>query len=666
MKLVNVTTLMSLLLTSFSVMAGSDAKVFPVKAIFYDDRSESVLDARFRLKVKEIGTTALAANINRSLSTALKDKVGPLDRKTADHTFVVSFHVPRATSYSVDKGNGNSDLVAAVTASLYFTNVITGEILTTISRTVVSRAVIANNGHVDVETGNLYSQSLNTLITDLADAAAKDFSPTIVDARVTDQVGNMLVLDAGYIKGIQSGDSLNDSSSQLIKVVYAAESYSIAERVLADNVGAGVVFQKYMSHASDGKIKPRTIVLVETKPEGFSKEYIANLFSEMLGDKAPLSIIQVNSGFYDLLKVVVQQASLGGTDTANRKVPDLFIRLRVAEPIVYEAHTNLDFQKRRHYETVAFADIVDSNGRVNFSAIGKNDIDDVIIRNVGPGIPERKEVSIKNSLLDLAQKLSQMSELRREQVEVQTDASGSVSIASSGKVFSPQQKGIVLRKAKIMLNKVAQQVWMPTVEAFVEPGEDVSKMQLSIGLPVISPEEKVSAGNVFEVQRLGITPRSAYAFSVCGPIESLGNIATPSLLDFAAQALGAKMPGMLYAPSIIEGAKNLINPSNNFESEVRWTIPPVSMCVQPVERVTASEDKCTTTCERPIAARYTLRVKLGSEVVSRSAFESQFKTTDFYKETPVSQLSRLVDSDLIDEARILLDKAAEKVIFQTK
>ena len=87
---------------------------------------------------------------------------------------------------------------------------------------------------------------------------------------------------------------LNDSSGQLIEVVYAADGYSLAQRVLADNVGTGVVFHKYLSHASDGKLKPRTVVLVEAKPDGFPKEYIAQLFSELVGDKAPLSIIQGN------------------------------------------------------------------------------------------------------------------------------------------------------------------------------------------------------------------------------------------------------------------------------------------------------------------------------------------------------------------------------------
>lgn len=59
-------------------------------------------------------------------------------------------------------------------------------------------------------------------------------------------------------------------------------------------------------------------------------------------------------------------------------------------------------------------------------------------------------------------------------------------------------------------------------------------------------------------------------------------------------------------------------------------------------------------------------MKAGSEVVSRSGFESQFKSTGFYKETATDQLKHLIDSDLIDEAQILLDKAADKIIFQAK
>ncbi|MEJ1959298.1 MAG: hypothetical protein WDM70_07605 [Nitrosomonadales bacterium] len=299
---------------------------------------------------------------------------------------------------------------------------------------------------------------------------------------------------------------------------------------------------------------------------------------------------------------------------------------------------------------------------MNFSAIGKDVIEDKIIRNVGAGFAERREVSVKNALVDLANKLAKLSEPNRDQVEVTAGAY----IASAGKVFFPQQKGVVLRKAKIQLGKSSQQVWIPTTEAFVEPGEDVNKMHLSLGLPLINPEEKIEAGNVFEVQRLGVTPHSAQTFTVCGPAESLGALLTPSLLDLTSQALGNKMPGMFYAPSVVEDAKNLIRASSNFESPVQWKIPAIDMCVQPVERVNAGEDQCPSQCDRPITARYTLRVKAGSEIVSRTGFEGQFRSTSFYKETPADQIKRLIDSDLIDEAQTLLDKAADKINFQAK
>jgi len=667
-SLVRTAALVALLLNSFSLWAGSDAKVFPVAAFFYDNTEKSTLDSNFRAKVDEIGIPVLGSKIKGSLTAAFKDKVGPLDRHTAERTFVVSFHVPRATSYSVNKGNGNSDLVASVTASLYFTNVLTGEILTTISNTVVSRAVISNNAKMDVEKGKLFAQALDTLIADLANDGARNFSPSVIDAKITDNIGNLIVLNAGYSKGIQTGDSLNDSSGQLIEVVYAADGYSLAQRVLADNVGTGVVFHKYLSHASDGKLKPRTVVLVEAKPDGFPKEYIAQLFSELVGDKAPLSIIQVNPGFANMLQTVVQDVNvkLSTSDTANRKTPDLFIRLRVPEPIIYEAHTNLDFQTTRHYKSLAFADIVDSNGRVNFSAVGKNVIDDSITHNVGPGIPERREVSIKNALIDLAQKLGKLSEPRREQVAVVPDASGDAYIANAGKFFAPQQKGVVLHKVKVQMDKGSQQVWLPITEASVESGADPAKMRLSLGLPLTNPVVAVGVDNVFEIQRLGITPLSAYTFSVCGPSESLGTVLTPSLLDLTENSLSNKMPGILYAPSVKEDAADLIGTGNNFERAVNWQIPPIAFCIQPVERVTTGDDKCTDHCERPITARYTLRVKAGNDVVSRSGFESQFKSTDFYKETPVDQIVRLVDADLIDQAQLLLDKDANVVSFIAK
>lgn len=649
---------------SFAAWADNEAKVFPVDDLFYDDTDQSALDINFRTELKTIGLPAVVANIHKSLANAFKGKMGPLDENTANSTFAVSFQVPRATSYSVNKGNGNSDLVAAVTASLYFTNILTGEILTTISRTVVSRAVISNDASIEDEKKKLFAQAFNTLINDLAVAAAQDFNPIEVKAKITDRIGNLLVLDAGYKKGIQTGDSLEDNSSQLIQVVYAADGYSLAQRILADNVGTGVIFHKYLSHASNGRLKPRTVVLVESQPDGFKKEYIAQLFSELVGDKAPLSIIQVDPGFYKLLNDVVRNGFLLNKDVSSRKIPSLFIRLRVTNPIVYETKTNLDYVTVRHYETFAFADIVDSNGRVNISAVGKDVIADNITNNIGPNTNERREVSIKNALIDLAQKLGKLSEPHREQVNVVPDPSGNLYINSEGKFFAPQQKGIVLHKVNVDLGSGPQKLWAPITEAFVGDSVDTNKMQLSLGLPLSDPIEDVKLGGVFEMEQIGTTPRSANAFTVCGPTVSLGTVTTPFLINLAENSLSNKMPGLLYVPSIQESANKLINHGNNFEGAVNWKIPLIPFCVQPVDHVNFGKDICTDHCERPITAKYTLRVRSGSEVVSHTTFQSKFESTDFYKQISPDELNGLINSDLIDVAQQLFDKDADIINFK--
>jgi hypothetical protein len=658
---------MALALVGTAAFAGDgEAKVFPVRAYFYDAQDSSPLDPRFRAMVSKSDAKVLSAKVHATLGSALKDKIGPLDRNTAGRTFAVSFHVSRAISYSIDKGNGNSDLVASLTASLYFTNVLSGEILTTLSKTVITRSVVSNSGLLDDEKEQLFAQASELLLSDLADAAAKNFSPNVIDLRVTDVAGKLLVLDAGINKGIQSGDSLSDISGQLVSVVYSGETYAVAQRILADGAGPGTVFRKYLTHATDGQVKPRTVVLVESLPQGFSREYVAQLFSELVGDKAPLSVVLVNPGFGQLLRVITQQASLDVSDSARRNTPELFVRLRVADPIVYEGLTNLDFKTVRHYETLAFADIVDTSARVVFSVMGKDVIDDSITRGVGPGFAERREVSVKNALLDLAAKLGKLAVARRDRLEVASVEGELGMVDAAGKSYAPKQVGMVLRRFTSSDSgkaKNAPPLWIPVTESWLDDGESAGKKQLSMQLALDAQFDKINVGDVFEVQLLGTSPLSAQIFSLCGSSESLGNVQTPSLVDLAANALGARMPGMLYAMTVPETAKLLISPGTGFVKSVTWNLPASGLCVLPVERVNASDAQCTVQCETSLTARYTLRVKKGAEVLAKPAFEGQFRSSSFYKQIDPEQLKKLIDADLVDEAQKLLGKAAEKVTF---
>lgn len=643
--------------------AASDARVFPLRAFFHDDKVGSTLDARFRAEVAAQTPARLAAELHQQMTAAFGARIGPLDRSTIGRTFVASFQATRAIAYKVPKGNGNVDLVASVSASLYFTNVQTGEILKTLSDSVVSQATVPGSQPIDGAVRQQFARALQAVMKELVDKAAVEFTPTNIDVKVTDLSGNLLVLDTGHRKGVQLGDSLSDASGQLIEVVYAAADYAVAQRVLADQAGPGSVFQKYLSHASDGKVRPRTVVFVESVPNGYSKEYVAQMFSELVGTKAPLSMVLVSPGFVEVLSTVTQQASLTRSDTATRRTPEQVIRLRVEEPIIYEARTNLDFKKLRHYETLAFADVIDTEGRINFSAVGKDTIDDTISNEIGPGMEERREVTVKNALLNLAERFATLSEQRQERIEIVAGAAGAAAVVGTGRVFAPQQRGMVLRQVTARVGKDSQKVWLPTTEAYVEPGADPARLPLSPGLTLQSPEQPILPGQLFEVRRFGTTPRSAQRFRLCEEApESLGNTRTPSLIALATQALSQQMPGMFYAPDMPASIDRLIKPASNFSSTIAWKLPTtIPTCVQPVERVNVGEAQCAATCERPLSARYTLRVRSGADILARPMAEAQFRSGGYYVQTEAAQLVRLIDADLIDEAAPLLDKVAAQI-----
>jgi len=641
------------------------AKLFPVQGFFYDSAEDSKLDPLFREFVRQQSVASLAKRVHDALVPAFGARVGRLDQRSAGNTFAVSFHITRANSFVVDKGNGNSDVVVTLTGGVYFTNVISGEILTTLSRTVISRAVVARQADLATERRGLFGQALDTLLVDLTTEAPKNFNPVIIETQLTDRLGGLLVFDAGYKQGISAGDRLEDSADNLVDIVYAAENYSVGRMVVDANLSLGSTFQKFNAHPASGKDRPRVAVVVESLPAGYGKDYIARMFSEFLGDGAPLSVVQINTGFTQLLRTVREQdgVELSAMKPAERQPPGFLIRLRVPEPVFYEAGTNLDFEKQRYYESRAFADVIDNTGRVIFSAAGVDVIKDKIVRGIGPGPDERREVLIKNALTDLGKKLAQIGEVSRDRAEIVSVSDSDYQINSQGRVYSERQQGIVLHKTSARAGKEKREILMPLFEASVKDPA-WQKTTLSLGLPIDTSKSKAQAGHVFETLRIGTAPRSAASLAACGPAESLGNSRTPALMEMTSAALGQRMPGMLYAPDAVPLTDGVIGESSGFIRKFPWNLPRVVYCIQPVERVNVGEEQCAAQCDRQIQARYTLRVKKGAEILSRIGFESQYKSTGYYgKTTGSEQVMRMLAADVMDEAFGLLQKSVEKLVF---
>jgi len=647
-----------------SAMAAADARVFPVAGVFWNE-SNSAIDQRF-LRAQD--TSKLRQQVEAALDAAFAGRTGPLNKQTAGDTFAVSFHLTRMASYTAQKADRNIELRTPVTGSIYFTNVVTGEILFTATSTNAAVALLApealQGADRQVEEDKLYATSLSALIAQLSRQAGTDFQPRAVEATVQGNSNGLLLLSAGYRVGIQSGDSLEDEHGNLIKVAYAGPDYAAAQVVLADDVRNGAVFHKFVVGKIDGRLRPRATVVTGALPAGFSAEYLTQLFSEELGAKAPLTMVQVNPGFSSLINSVLQKADLSNTIAAQRDTPDLLIRLRVGEPILYEAKTNLAFKTTRMVAAEAYAELIDTSGRVLFAASGRDNQKTEVTNGLDLAPAARREIAIKNALLTLAQQMGTLAEGKPDTAKVVRAGADGVYVATPNLVYAPKAPGYVLRPTRFTVGGKPVTLPFPLYEAVAEQraGGDTRLGNL---LPLAKDKPAITPGDLFEVLHLGTAPRTAATFGLCQDSENLGSVATPQFEQLVSVALAQSMPGQYYAGEVRQQADEVINVRNGFNHNLQWDIPPVNTCVQPVQRVEVVNEECGETCQKSMNARYTLRVRSDNVVGAKLGLESKFRSSGYQPSSGVADVMKLIQLDVADEARKLLSGLAAKLVLPT-
>lgn len=647
-----------------AALAGADARVFPVAGVFWTENNTAI-DQRY-LRAQD--TAKLAQQVKAALDAAFSGRIGVLNKQTAGDTFAVSFHLTRMASYTAKKADRNVELRTPVTGSIYFTNVVTGEILFTATSTNAAIALLAPQALEGVgrqaEEDKLYTASLTALIEQLSKKAGADFQPRAIEANVTGNSNGLLLLSAGYKQGLQSGDNLEDERGNLIKVVYAGGNYAAAQVVLADDVRTGATFHKFVVGKIDGRLRPRAAVVTGQVPAGFSAEYLTQLFSEELGAKAPLTMVQVNPGFASLLNAVVQKADLSNKSTAQRDTPDLLIRLRIGEPVQYETTTNLNFQSTRGVAAEAYAELIDTSGRVLFAASGRDSQKTTVTNGLDLAPAARREIAIKNALLTLAQSMGNMAEAKPDTAKVVRAGADGVFVSTPEQVYAGKAPGYVLHPTQFTVGGKTMTLPFPLYEAVAEQRAG-TETRLGNLLPLTKDKPAVAPGDLFEVLRLGTAPKSATAFSLCPDSENLGSVTTPQFDNLASVALAQAMPGQYYAADVRKLADETISVRNGFNSNLQWDIPAVRTCIQPVQRVDAGAEECGEACQKSMTARYTLRVRTDNVVGAKLGLESKFRSSGYQKSSGAADVAQMIQLDVIDEAQKLLSGLATKLVLPT-
>jgi hypothetical protein len=642
----------ALALTSVSAIGAEGSyKLFPVAAVFStssNDPGDSKIDSDFSAAVSgEDG----GKYFDESFRAAFPGSVANIDNANKRRTFVVSLQIARASKYVVGKPDGTDDVYLPLTGSIYFTNVITGEVLYTLTKTEIKFATVTHeasaNGSRRVQA--LFRENFEELVSTLIKEAVGQFHPSIISAVVRSEWKGLAILDGGREQGISREDTLVDPQGNELLVVSAGPTYSIGKMQLGV-ISRGSTFSRVSNQTLAEIRRPRVLPIVENAPRDFPEQTLVQLLSDSLGAKSAISLIPVNRTYQSVLTTVASKIDISQEKIRQRELPNFFFRLNIPEPIAYEVPTNLDYKTRRVYEAIAIAQMVDRSGRVLYSGIGRNRIEDEVTSGIAFNDSARKEVVIKNALIDLANRFGSEMKFSDAELAVKTggkeitlqDDLGMLSKGASWRVYRSigKQDGI------------NGDVRVPTWDISVT---EVSSGQANaiLDLPIVDGAPEPAIGDVVFLNGVtgsGLVTRKR--FGPC-PEQKLGAIGIPGYGELAQSVFASNFKAPYFSRGLGVKISELVSAGSGFKSDLAVTDVPVDYCVEPAYRVDTGEAKCSgDACGDVATIRLTYRIRIGvaaGEIKVRQGLESKLTAGMLPKATPLAARASALQADMRDE-----------------
>lgn len=161
--------------------------------------------------------------------------------------------------------------------------------------------------------------------------------------------------------------------------------------------------------ADDGR-KPRLMPV--TGEQDANAGSVADIFARDIGFKAPFQITPVDVHFDQTRALITRAAncvdwsrlpSMAEASGIRKDAPDFFLRFQpVASPVSVQSGAG-DTKTAERFHTLVAAQVVDRFGKVVYSELGDNDYTVERTRGSGLGLPQAREISLKNATTKLAQ-----------------------------------------------------------------------------------------------------------------------------------------------------------------------------------------------------------------------------------------------------------------------
>lgn len=630
----------SLLTTGLDAATPKGYQLYPFPAVVVS--SETITDkgiAENKLLSKEWRTLqknnveALNSKFVSAVTAEFSSQVVPkITKADRDRTLVVSLHIARARHYSVVKPNGTQDVYVPVTGSLYFTNPRTTEVVLALSNTVKPiQTLSSDDSDFEKKLAGLYQKGFDGLLADLVSQAKSRFLLTEIKTTISETYLGLGVTSIGTDGGLSAGDKLTSPTDGVPVTLLSCDANACIAKRSVGEPSLGASYVKLGTGKLNALQKPSAFVRVTSKTTQSLDAVWAQVFAENLGEKSPFNVVFFNPAFDYLITTISRDNDISRQDVERREPPELIVDIALDDPLSYKLPTNLSYKSSAGFVGRSTALVVDSNSSLIFSTSSLDVIEDEITQGIDFNAEDRAEISMKNSLISLAERLS--AEYKPAVLQFAVKAQGDkYSTDDPGRVLLHKSKHMVYRGLR--LQRSGQVTFVPLGYMRAVKGESSSK-ELTFAPPAISPQKfTVAEGDLLIVKNaLSKSLSSDALIGSCGSAQNKGQIELQNVSDKVVGGISRAISLPFINQSSRSAVDFMFRGESGFreiaeKSEIDEVRP--DFCIQSMQKIEAGEKICKNdVCQIPVSVKLAASLmKDGSSVVLK-AVEQRVTTPGF-------------------------------------
>jgi hypothetical protein len=387
--------------------AAQGPAVYPVKSIFgfYDSELAS------RPPVVAAWLTSMPqGSLSQEYQALFRKSFGAVAVDTIKHTerhktMLASLHLVRASHYTVPKG-GVMEHHFPLTLSISFTNPASGDLLYSFTGTSYAAINLGTNEAPEqsAEVRKAIADNYRSLLDKLITEASRNYNPAKIEASVAKVWKKLAVLDKGSKYGVGLNDQLEDDKGNMVEVIRVTEDYAIA-RSMGSPLEKGQKYSKYANQDTAKAVKKPRVLTMHKGWNDAQLTTIAGLFDSEVSKESAFTLLPVNEGLAALLSSATSETGVSNEIKNSRSMPDYLIKFTASKPRLYDIHEPGKFGYKV-YEQYILGELLDKQGRIIYSAVGKDKIEDKDVAGMVFDTEARLEILRKNAVKDMAGQFS--------------------------------------------------------------------------------------------------------------------------------------------------------------------------------------------------------------------------------------------------------------------